>query len=70
MGKYEIKKVLAVDNNLSLRECEKMIFSEDCCLGILDENREVISFVTKEDLIKVLRFNLDNYSINLIATLT
>ncbi|MDD3014623.1 MAG: hypothetical protein PHC34_13055, partial [Candidatus Gastranaerophilales bacterium] len=42
----------------------------DCCLGILDENREVISFVTKEDLIKVLRFNLDNYSINLIATLT
>jgi len=68
MGEYEIKKVLAADNNLSLRECKKMLFSEDYCLGILDENREIISFVTEEDLLKVLRFNLDNYSINLVAT--
>jgi len=70
MGEYEVRKVLAADNNLSLRECEKMIPSEDYCLGILDENREIISFAVKEDLTRILKFGLDNYPINLIATLT
>ena len=69
MFAYEIKKVLSVDNNLSLKECEKILVPEDICLGILDENREITSFVLKEDLNKVLKFNINNYPINLISTL-
>lgn len=69
MHGYEIKKVLPVDNNLSLEECEKILVSEDACLGILDKNREVTSYVLKEDLIRALNFSIKSYSIDLITTL-
>lgn len=68
-GCYEIKKVLPVDNNLSLEECEKLLVSENISLGILDENREIISYVLKEDLNRALNFNINHYPINLIETL-
>ena len=67
---FKIKKVLAVDNNLSLEECEKILVSDEFCLGILDANREIESFVVHEDLVRVLKFDIKNYPINLIATLT
>ena len=38
----EIKKVLPIDGNLSFEECERILIPEDVCLGILDENREII----------------------------
>lgn len=68
MNDYEIKKIISVDGNLSLEECEKLFNSEEVCLGILDENREISSYVLKEDLLRVLRFNLNNCPVNLIAT--
>ena len=65
---YEIKKVLEVDNNLSLEECLKILISDKFCLGILDENREIDGFVMLEDLKKALKFDIGNYPINLIST--
>lgn len=68
MNLFEVKKVLSVDSNLGLNECEKILVSENLCLGILDQNREIISFVIKEDLIRALKFNIKNHPISLIAT--
>jgi len=70
MSYYEIKKVLPVDNNLSLVECERILISEKICLGILDANRDIVSYVIKEDLAKALKFNIKNYSIDIISTLS
>jgi|GEM_PF-626165 len=70
MNKYEIKKILTVNYNVTLKECEKILISEDYCLGILNENEEIKSFVIQEDLRKALNFKLDNYPVCLIATLT
>ena len=68
MSDYEIKKVLAVDNNLSLKECEKIIVSGEYCLGILDENREIQSFLLYDDLLNALKFDIKNCPVNIIAT--
>lgn len=69
MNDYEIKKILPVDNNLSLGECDKILVNEKFCLGVLDTNREITGFVLKKDLTQALKFNIDNYSIDLITTL-
>jgi tRNA nucleotidyltransferase (CCA-adding enzyme) len=69
MNEYEIKKVIAVNTNLSLGECEKILVSRNDCLGILDENCEISGFVIKEDLYKVLKFDIKSYPINIITTL-
>lgn len=68
MSKYLIKKIIQIDNNLSLKDCQKILFSEDCALGILDENREVSSYVLSEHIARALRFDLENLPIRIIAT--
>ena len=65
---YEIKKVLEIDNNLSLEECKQILVSDEFCLGILDDNREIYSFVILQDLEQALKFDIAHYSINLIST--
>lgn len=66
---YSIKKVITIDNNLSIGECENILSSDSLCLGILDENRDITSFVMFKDLSRTLEFNISDYSISLISTL-
>ena len=52
MDNFHVKKIIPVDNNLSLKECQKLLLIEGAALGILDENREITSFVEVEELDK------------------
>lgn len=67
MDYYEIKKVVPVESTLCIEECEKLLISEKFCLGILNENREIISYVLKEDIEKLLKFNIFSQSVEFIA---
>ena len=66
---YSVKKVITVDNNLSIGECENILTSDSSCLGILNENRDVAGFVMFKDLSRILEFNMSGYPISLISTL-
>lgn len=68
MSEYIIKKIIPIDNNLSLKDCQKILFSGDSALGILDENREVSAYVLSEHIDRALRFGIENFPIRLIAT--
>jgi tRNA nucleotidyltransferase (CCA-adding enzyme) len=68
MEDYEVKKVIQIDNNISLAESEKILDSDDVCLGLLDESREISSFVIRKDLLSALKFGIKNMPISLIAT--
>ena len=68
MSEYIIKKIISVDNNLSLKDCQKILFSGDSALGILDENRDVSAYVLAEHIDRALRFDIENFPIRLIST--
>jgi len=68
MSEYIIKKIIPIDNNLSLKDCQKILFSGDSALGILDENRDVSAYVLAEHIDRALRFGVENFPIRLIAT--
>lgn len=68
MSKYLIKKIIPVDNNLSLKDCQKILLSNDVALGILDENREISAYVLSEHIDRALRFDIENLPIRIIAT--
>ena len=68
MSKYLIKKIIPIDNNLSLKDCQKILFSGDSALGILDENRDVSAYVLSEHIDRALRFDIENLPIRIIAT--
>ncbi len=67
MSFYEIKKIISIDNNLSLQECEKILLSDSFCLGILDSNREINSFVKREDLLHALKYEIKHLPISILA---
>lgn len=68
MDNFHVKKIIPVDNNLSLKECQKLLLIEGAALGILDENREITSFVEVGELDKALKFDLEDKPISLIST--
>lgn len=68
MSKYLIKKIIPVDNNLSLKDCQKILFSNDVALGVLDENREISAYVLLEHIERALRFDIENFPIRIIST--
>lgn len=68
MSNYKIKKIISVDNNLSLKDCQKILFSGDSALGILDENRDISAYVLAEHIDRALKFDIENLPIRLIAT--
>jgi len=68
MSKYIIKKIIPVDNNLSLKDCQKILFSNDVALGILDENRDISAYVLSEHIDRALRFDIENLPIRIIST--
>lgn len=63
-----IKKIIQVDNNLSLKDCQKILLANDVALGILDENRDISAYVLAEHIDRALRFELENSPIRIIAT--
>ncbi len=68
MSKYLIKKIIPVDNNLSLKDCNKILFSSDVALGVLDENRDISSYVLSHHIERALRFDIENLPIRVIST--
>ncbi len=68
MDKFEVKNLVLADNNLSIKECSNVLLSDDSAIVILDENRELHSFVLKESIDRMMRFELENQPIKLIAT--
>ncbi len=68
MSEYIIRKIISVDHNLSLKDCQKILFSGDSALGILDENRDISAYVLSEHIDRALRFDIENFPIRLIAT--
>lgn len=68
MSEYIIKKIISVDNNLSLKDCQKILLSGESALGILDENRDISAYVLAEHIDRALRFGIENFPIRLIAT--
>lgn len=68
MSEYIIKKIISVDNNLSLKDCQKILLSEESALGILDENRDISAYVLAEHIDRALRFGIENFPIRLIST--
>lgn len=67
MEKFIIKDIITVDFNLSIRECDSIFMPQDAALGLLDENREIYSFVLKEHLQKMTAFNLADKPVKMIA---
>lgn len=70
MKEFEIKKVIAVSKALKLKEAASIVFSDDYCLGVKDKNDEITGFITKEDLLKVLKLDIGDLAVSLITTLT
>lgn len=68
MSKFDIKTVILVESGLSIKECEQVLLSNNFCLGVFNELREIFGFVLKEDLDKALMFELNDYPISLIVT--
>lgn len=68
MSKYLIKKIIPVDNNLSLKDCQKILFSNDLALGVLDENRDISAYVLPQHIERALRFDIENLPIRVIST--
>lgn len=68
MSKYLIKKIIPVDNNLSLKDCQKILFSNDVALGVLDESRDISAYVLVEHIERALRFDIENLPIRIIST--
>lgn len=69
MKEFETKKIIAVNYTLKLKECADINFSDEYCLGVTDKNNEITGFVTKEDLLKALKFDIGNFPVSLITTL-
>lgn len=69
MNNFSVKKIIPIDNNLSLKECQKLLLLEGAVLGILDENREITSYACLEEIERALKFDLEEKPISLIATL-
>jgi tRNA nucleotidyltransferase (CCA-adding enzyme) len=67
MSSYQIKKIISVEEELSLQECEKILISDSFCLGIYNGNRETIGFVKKADLINSLKYEIKHLPIKIIA---
>ena len=67
MDKFIIKDILSVDSNLSIKECRVIAGNHDVALGVLDENRELASFVLRESLDKMIFFGFENKPVSLIA---
>lgn len=68
MSKFDIKTVIPVESGLSIKECENVLLSDNFCLGVFNEKRELFGFVLKKDLDKSLLFELDDHPISLITT--
>ena len=67
MDNFIIKDILSVDSNLSIEECRVIVGNQDVALGILDENRDLFSFVLKESLDKMISFGFENKPVLMIA---
>ncbi len=67
MNTFEVKKIISVERDLSLQESEKLLVSDNCCLGILNENREITGFVKREDLLSALKYEIKHLPVNIIA---
>lgn len=67
MDKFIIKDILSVDSNLSIKECRVIAGNHDVALGVLDENRELYSFVLCDSLDKMIAFGFENKPVSLIA---
>ncbi len=68
MDDFIIKDILSLDGNLSIKECRVIVGNQDFALGILDENRELASFVLRESLDKMIFFGFENKPVSLIAS--
>lgn len=68
MNKQIVKKIIPVDNNLSLKDCQKVLMVGDSALGVLDSNREITSYVLAKHIERALKFDIADLPIRLIAT--
>ena len=59
MDDFIIKDILSLDGNLSIKECRVIVGNQDFALGILDENRELASFVLRESIDKMIFFGFE-----------
>lgn len=70
MNCFEVKKVIPASKTLSIEEGERLLISENFCLGVFDQNSEIFGYLTKEDFDRVSEFNIKNQPISLITTLS
>ncbi len=66
----ETKNIAWVQEDSSLKECGAILTSLDMCLGIKDNQNNILGYVLKPDLDRALKFDIKDKNIKLITSHT